>query len=178
MELPLRAAESGAGASKPARAFVPEPDGYRTEDYRKPVPATLKGAHVLDDAQANRLWLEKKAIFIDVYPHAPKPANLPPNTLWREPRHQTIEDAVWLPNVGYGALSKEFEDYFKTHLHQLTGGDASKPLVFFCMKDCWMSWNAAKRAMSYGYAKVYWYPDGTDGWQETGGMPVDVRPMP
>jgi rhodanese-related sulfurtransferase len=28
-----------------------------------------------------------------------------------------------------------------------------------------MSWNAAKRALSYGYTNVAWYPEGTDGWQ-------------
>jgi hypothetical protein len=27
-----------------------------------------------------------------------------------------------------------------------------------------MSWNAAKRAMPYGYRRVSWYPDGVDGW--------------
>ena len=27
-----------------------------------------------------------------------------------------------------------------------------------------MSWNAAKRALEYGYSDVTWFPDGTDGW--------------
>ena len=31
------------------RTIAPEPDGYRTENYRAPVPATLAGARVLDD---------------------------------------------------------------------------------------------------------------------------------
>ena len=160
------------------RPFVAEPDGYRTDDYRKPVPSTLKGGRVLNDAEANRIWASRTAVFIDVYPHAPKPANLPPKTLWRDPAHQTIEDAVWLPNVGYGGLSDEIEMYFKTRLDKLTGADKAKPIVFFCQKNCWMSWNAAKRALSYGYTNVYWYPDGTDGWQISGGMTDDVRPMP
>ena len=29
-----------------------------------------------------------------------------------------------------------------------------------------MSWNAAKRVLSMGYANVAWYPDGTDGWTD------------
>jgi rhodanese-related sulfurtransferase len=41
-----------------------------------------------------------------------------------------------------------------------------------------MSWNAAKRALSYGYTNVDWYSDGTDGWQEAGGMVDSVRPLP
>ena len=43
----------------------------------------------------------------------------------------TIEGAHWLPNVGYGALSPEFETYFKTRLENLTGSDQTKPVVFF-----------------------------------------------
>ena len=34
-----------------------------------------------------------------------------------------------------------------------------RPLVFYCDANCWMSWNAAKRAMDeLGYSRVYWYP--------------------
>ncbi|MEM7239896.1 MAG: PQQ-dependent catabolism-associated CXXCW motif protein, partial [Pseudomonadota bacterium] len=40
--------------------------------------------------------------------------------------------------------------------------------LVFCLAGCWMSWNAAKRALEYGYTDVYWYPDGTDGWDFSG----------
>jgi PQQ-dependent catabolism-associated CXXCW motif protein len=36
------------------------------------------------------------------------------------------------------------------------------------MADCWMSWNAAKRALELGHKAVVWYPEGTDGWSEAG----------
>jgi rhodanese-related sulfurtransferase len=43
-----------------------------------------------------------------------------------------------------------------------------------------MSWNAAKRATEeYGYTQVYWYPEGTTGW-EAAGLPLqksDAIPM-
>ena len=39
-----------------------------------------------------------------------------------------------------------------------------QPVLFFCLQDCWMSWNAAKRALGLGYETVYWLPEGTDGW--------------
>jgi len=164
-------------AAAPAAA-VSEPTDYRMEDFRKPVPATLAGATVLANDGARTLWTAKTAVFIDVYPHAPKPANLPKETLWREPPHYSIEDAVWLPNVGYGVLSEATETYFKERLAQITGGDKSKAVVFFCLRDCWMSWNSAKRAMTYGYSSVNWYPDGTDGWQEIGGLVVETKPLP
>ena len=60
-----------------AQQGLPEPDGYRTEDYRAPVPATLAGARVLSTAEAEAIWQAKSGVFIDVMPRAPKPANLP-----------------------------------------------------------------------------------------------------
>jgi PQQ-dependent catabolism-associated CXXCW motif protein len=164
--------------SSRAAAAPPEPDGYRTDHYRSPVPLTLKGARVLSDSEAMKIWSEKSAIFIDVYPHPPKPPDLPAGTLWRETTHQSIENAVWLPNVGYGVLSQASDAYFRRNLQSLTHGDKAKQLVFFCLRNCWMSWNAAKRALSYGYTNVDWYSDGTDGWQEAGGMVDSVRPLP
>src|SRR5262245_46339473 len=71
----------------PMPAFAqapPEPKGYRTEDYRKPTPATLEGARVATTAEAEQIWTAGGAVFVDVLPHAPRPANLPPGTIWRE----------------------------------------------------------------------------------------------
>lgn len=170
-------AEDVSGPS-PVGPPPPEPNSYRTDKYRSPVPLTLKGATVLSSSQAMKVWSEGHAVFIDVYPHPPKPAGLPPGTIWRETTHMTIENADWLPNVGYGALSSRYENYFKHNLEKLTAGDKAKPLVFFCLRNCWMSWNAAKRALSFGYTNVSWFRDGTDGWQEIGGLVVDAHPLP
>jgi rhodanese-related sulfurtransferase len=41
-----------------------------------------------------------------------------------------------------------------------------------------MSWNAAKRAVAWGYNGVAWYPEGTDGWQEVGLPLVEGKPAP
>jgi PQQ-dependent catabolism-associated CXXCW motif protein len=61
-----------------------EPDGYRMEDYRAPVPATLAGARVLTTAEAGAIWRAKAGVFIDVMPRLPKPPNLPQGTVWRD----------------------------------------------------------------------------------------------
>ena len=174
-----RAEHVDVGPAPPADAERPaEPDGYRMDEYRKPVPATLKGATVLTSEKAGELWTNKQAIFVDVYPRAPKPPNLPKGTFWREPIHHSIENATWLANVGYGVISAEIEAYFKNNLEKLTGGDKSRAVVFYCLRDCWMSWNAAKRALTYGYSNVMWYPDGTDGWQEIGLPVAQITPVP
>ncbi len=146
----------------------PEPEGYRLDNYRSPTPGTLKGVRVLDTEQAAVLWKAGSAVFVDVLPQPPKPANLPPGTIWRDPPHDSVPAAVWLPNTGYGALSAEAESYFRRGLEVTVKGDLDKPVVFFCQRSCWMSWNAAKRALEYGYRQVSWFPDGTDGWAEAG----------
>jgi PQQ-dependent catabolism-associated CXXCW motif protein len=49
-------------------------------------------------------------------------------------------------------------------------------IVTFCLADCWMSWNAARRLRSLGYANVWWLAEGTDGWRELGLPLVDTVP--
>jgi PQQ-dependent catabolism-associated CXXCW motif protein len=140
---------------------VVEPGGYRTEDYRAPTPATLNGARVVTTAEAKQIWKAGGAIFLDVLPHAPRPANLPPGTIWREKPRRNIPGSSWLPDIGYGALAPVTENYLRTNLARVTGGDQTKALVVYCLRDCWMSWNAAKRILAMGYINVVWYPDGS-----------------
>lgn len=167
-----------AGVAGADEIAVPEPEGYRTDDYRKPVPLTLTGARVIGADEAESLLKDGKTVFVDVFPRAPKPPNLPEGTVWRDPTHMTIEGAHWLPNVGYGLLSADFETYFKSRLASLTAGDPARPVVFFCLKDCWMSWNAGKRALSWGYKNVIWFSEGTDAWQQAGFDLVKATPVP
>jgi PQQ-dependent catabolism-associated CXXCW motif protein len=165
-------ASIGAAAASP-----PEPEGYRLDAYRAPTPATLKGATVLDDAAAAALWRERRAAFIDVLPQPKRPADLASGTLWRDAPHDTIPGAIWLPNTGFGALAPETEAYFRKGLAMASTGNPSHPLVFVCQRDCWHSWNAAKRSLAAGYNAVFWYPGGTDGWRDAG-LPLErVEPV-
>lgn len=164
----------GAFAAEP----VAEPEGYRTDAYRAPTPATLRGARVLATAEAEAIWRRHEAAFVDVLPHAPRPANLPAGTLWIEHPHRDIPGSVWLPDTGYGALAPATEDYLRRGLSEATGGAQDRLLVIYCQRACWMSWNAAKRALAMGYRNVAWYPDGTDGWSEAGLPLADATPAP
>lgn len=163
-----------AFAQGPGAAPVPEPKGYRTDDYRAPTPPTLSGAVVVDTAGAKRLFDGKNAVFVDTLPRAPKPKNLPAGTLWHPKERRDIPGSIWLVDTGYGALPPIMEAYFRDGLSRATGGDKARPLVFYCLRDCWMSWNAAKRALGDGYTAVHWYPDGTDGWAQAG-LPLEPR---
>jgi PQQ-dependent catabolism-associated CXXCW motif protein len=154
-----------------------EPSSYRMDDYRSPTPATLQGATVLTTEEARTHWQKHDALFIDVLPQAPKPVGLPAATIWHPKPRNDIPGSIWLPDTGYGALAPVMEKYFEHGLQQATAGDRSHLIIFYCQANCWMSWNAAKRAMALGYTRVAWYPEGTDGWA-TDHLPLELRPPP
>jgi PQQ-dependent catabolism-associated CXXCW motif protein len=161
-----------------AQGNVPEPENYRTDNYRAPVPATLSGASVLSTAEVEAIWRAGTAAFIDVLPRPPKPANLPVGTVWRDKPRFNIPGSIWLPDTGYGVLAAATEDYLRRGLARASGGDKAKLLVLYCQASCWMSWNAAKRALAYGYSNVAWYPEGTDFWEAANLPLVESQPEP
>lgn len=161
-----------------AQDTVPEPDDYRTDDYRAPVPATLKGARVITTKDVEAIWRDKRGAFVDVMPRPPKPANLPPETVWRDKPRRNIPGSLWLPDTGYGRLAAATEAYLQDGLARASAGNHAALLVIYCQANCWMSWNAAKRALSYGYSNVVWYPEGTDGWEWEDLPLVDAEPEP
>jgi quinoprotein dehydrogenase-associated probable ABC transporter substrate-binding protein/PQQ-dependent catabolism-associated CXXCW motif protein len=169
----------GTAAPMPAAGPVPEPEGYRMERYRAPVPATLEGGTVLTTAALEALIDGDRPILVDVLPRPRKPDKRNPNMPWMPPPRAHIPGSVWLANTGFGELSPEFAAYFADHLEGLTGGDRQKLLVFYCNANCWMSYNAAKRAhRELGYGNVHWYPDGVDGWAAAGHDLVEAEPVP
>ncbi|MDD1534880.1 MULTISPECIES: PQQ-dependent catabolism-associated CXXCW motif protein [unclassified Bradyrhizobium] len=155
-----------------------EPENYRADNYRAPVPATLAGGRVLTTAAAEAIWRAKSGVFIDVLPRPPKPKNLPEGTVWRDAPRRNIPGSVWLPDTGYGTLPPAMDDYFQRGLARVSGGDKAALLVIYCLADCWMSWNAAKRALAYGYSNIAWYPDGTDGWERAKLPTEESQPEP
>jgi PQQ-dependent catabolism-associated CXXCW motif protein len=161
-----------------AQELVLEPEGYRNEEYRAPVPDTLTGARVLTTADAETIWRAKNGIFVDVLPRAPKPLNLPAGTIWRDRPRFNIPGSVWLPDTGYGKLAPVTEDYLRQGLERATSSNHATLVVVYCQANCWMSWNAAKRILTYGYSNVAWYPDGTDGWEHANLPMVESQPEP
>jgi PQQ-dependent catabolism-associated CXXCW motif protein len=151
------------------RPEVSEPEGYRLGDYRAPVPVTLEGATVLDTAGLILLLAREPAVLIDVMPAPRRPPGRGTGRPWLPPPRFHLPGSVWLPNVGLGELPVSTAAWLARRLEELTGGVKTKPLVFYCERDCWMSWNAAKRARhELGYRRVHWYPDGIQGWEEAG----------
>ena len=168
----------GVSLAGPTFAEVPEPSDYRQNEYRADVPATLKGATVVDAKQVHTMMAGEAVVVIDVLPQPPRPAELPATTLWHPPARHDIPGSIWLANVGFGGLSAEMDAYFRRALDGVSFGQKDRKLVFYCEASCWMSWNAAKRAVEYGYTAVYWFPGGMQAWTEAGYPTLLNAPVP
>lgn len=147
---------------------VEQPEGYRTDNYDDTVPDSLTGATRVAAVDVRRLQKQDDAVIVDVIPEIRQPDVIPEGQTWFPVPHKGLAGALWLPDTGYGVLSPVTESYFRDHLAEATRGDMNHPLVFYCRADCWMSWNAAKRALTYGFTSVYWFADGIDDWMFEG----------
>jgi quinoprotein dehydrogenase-associated probable ABC transporter substrate-binding protein/PQQ-dependent catabolism-associated CXXCW motif protein len=146
---------------------VAEPAGYRMEEYRAPVPAGLTGARTVDLDGLRKILAGEDPLLVDVMPTQPKPESRPAGSIWRDPQRETIKGAVWLANMGYGKLPEAEEAAFKETL-LARAGSLDRTVVMFCEPQCWMSWNAAKRALGYGFRNVVWFPGGVAAWRDAG----------
>lgn len=139
--------------------------GYRIAQYRAPTPSTVPGGTTISLAELEAL-VPNGALLLDVMPS--EGAGPDPTTgIWHTPKPRDhMRGSTWLPDVGKGTLSPAIATYFSSQLSKLTAGNFAQPVIIYCQADCWMSWNAVKRAASYGYTALYWYPDGTDGMRD------------
>ena len=164
------------GLSLTLPAAAPEPDAFRMDHYRDAVPATLRGARVVHAADLTSLMGAQNPLLIDVLPSPTPPADSRPGLPRIPVPHRNIPGSYWLPEVGRGSLAPATEAWFKARLATLTGHDRKRLLVIYCLSQCWMSWNAAKRAVSYGYTSTAWFPDGADGWEKAGHVLAPATP--
>ena len=161
-------------------AAAAEPPGLWTGEERGAVPATLAGGRVVDTAALAALLAQGGVVAVDVSVAQRRPAGMSPGAIWLPLVHRDIAGSVWLPDAGQAVLAPADEAWVRGRLEALTGGDAGRPVVFYCHPECGRSWNAAKRAVGWGYRAVMWYPGGIEGWGEAGGAmaspPVEMAP--
>jgi PQQ-dependent catabolism-associated CXXCW motif protein len=163
-----------AWSAVPTDAVLFNADGYRISLYRSPTPEQAAGATVIGTEQLQSLLNQsRKPLLIDVY----RRQWLQGRFIEDEP-HANLPGSHWLANTGDGELSAQWSDYFSRYLRRFSDGRLDQPTVFYCRADCWLSWNAVKRAKALGYSEVYWYRDGLDAWQAAG-LPVSpAQPEP
>ena len=135
----------------------------RTADFHAPTPREVPGAKTIGtSALRDSLQAQPQPLLFDV--------------LGGEV-HASLPGAIWLPGAGRG---QSFTDTVQARLKQvltaLTNGDRKRPLVFLCQgPQCWLSYNAALRAVALGYEAVYWYRGGIEAWIEAGGEVVPPK---
>lgn len=164
-------------AAAPPDLFDPV-TGYRTSRYQAAVPDLPPAGQRVWIDDIDRLVREDRAVLLDVSPiHG---AGYDKHTgVWLLSKpHETLPGATWLPEVGRGDVEPLIERYFAHHLARLTEGDKARPVIIFCHADCWMSWNAMKRAAAFGYTALKWFPEGTDGWRDFDRTLVPASPAP
>ncbi|ALG72286.1 sulfurtransferase [Azospirillum thiophilum] len=166
---------TAAALAAPAHAAgVPQPDGYRMSDYRSPTPDGVAGGETADTPAVQALLAQGRTV--PVFVQRLERSTLPGGPWLQSKAYRQIPGSVWLPNVGMGAPDPATLAWFESQLERLTGGDRNRDLLFYCLSDCWLSWNAAKRAVLFGYARVHWYPTGIDGWMEAGLPTEEAHP--
>ena len=135
----------------------------RTSEHAAPTPLRVPGALTIGTAELRntlRAPPGERPLLFDVT---------------GEDRHVSLPGAIWLPGAGLG---ESFDDKIQARLArtlaQGAGSDRARPMVFFCANArCWLSYNAALRAVRLGYAGVLWYRGGIDAWGRGGGALVE-----
>lgn len=138
------------------------------DEYRAPTPDAVPGGKVIHTGALKARLDQGGVVLIDVLPAPRRPAGMRPGVPWMPEPHRDLPGSLWLPDVGRGAISPALDAWFRDRLAAATGGDKERAVVFYCLQECWMSWNATMRAASYGYRNALWYPEGADGWKEAG----------
>jgi len=137
----------------------------RLHEHAAPTPLEVPGARTIGTAELRRLLraqFSERPLLFDVL---------------SEERHASLPGAVWLPGAGLGeSFDDELQKRLARTLAQGSGGDRARPMVFFCANArCWLSYNAALRAVRLGYTGVRWYRGGIDAWGRSGGALIEPK---
>jgi PQQ-dependent catabolism-associated CXXCW motif protein len=155
---------------------VQEPEGFWSGPINSAVPATIAGGRVIHAQELAQLLKQKKPLVIDVSNEPKRPAGMAADAPWLPLPQQVIPGSVWLPGAGMADIAPDTDASFRKLLSQTTGDDLDHLIVIYCHERCWLSWNAAKRAISYGYRQVHWFPEGVEGWRAAGNTTVVAKP--
>ena len=128
---------------------------FRTADYHAPTPREIPGGRVVGTLELSKmLGQQPRPWLIDVLGGSV---------------HRTVDGAFWMAGAGAGDMTKDEEKRFLNAIAGFAGGDKNRALVFLCVdSQCWLSYNAALRAIAAGYTNVMWYRGGVAAWRQAG----------
>jgi PQQ-dependent catabolism-associated CXXCW motif protein len=73
-----------------------------------------------------------------------------------------------------GSFEDSTQREFGQFLQGVMQGRKDLPMIFYCASNqCWLSYNAALRAIKLGYANVLWYRGGLEAWKHAQ-LPMDT----
>jgi PQQ-dependent catabolism-associated CXXCW motif protein len=159
-----------------AAADVKEPDGYWTGPIDSPVPETITGGQVIHAQALANLIEAHNPVVIDVSNTPKRPDGMALDAPWLPLPHEAIPGSLWIPEAGMAEVPAHVDEFFREELSEATDGNLDATVVIYCHEQCWLSWNAAKRAISYGYRNVHWFPQGIEGWRAAGFKTEVMKP--
>ena len=144
---------------------VPSSAEMRVDGHGSPTPMLIPGARTVRTPELREQLarpLEERPLLLDVLGGA---------------GHESLPGAIWLADAGRGSsFDDEVQALLARTLAFLARGDMARQMVFFCAGvNCWLSYNAALRAVRLGYTGVGWYRGGIDAWSGAGGALVPMR---
>ena len=146
---------AGQVAAYETRDFgVPPQQHLRQGQFHAATPIGLPGGYLLTtQALSNALQDETPLVLIDVIAG-----------------RYVLPGAFAAPGMAQaGHFYDRTQQQTAQWLYQITGGDFTLPIVIYCSDPmCWLSYNAALRAIAAGYSNVYWYRGGVQAWQMAG----------
>lgn len=169
---------AGLGFTAQAADTDFDPDtGLRIHHYTSETPMDVPGGIRVGAAETKAL-ADAGAVLLDVL-SIPSGRYDELDGTWPEhtPR-ENIPGSVWTPNVGFGVSEDDMQAYLAETVATLTAENKWHPIVVYCIKDCWMGWNATQHLAAMGYRSLFWFADGTDAWVAAG-LPVEPsEPLP
>jgi PQQ-dependent catabolism-associated CXXCW motif protein len=134
---------------------VAAPAGLHEGPFHGPTPNQLPGGQVITTKGLLPL-LQQQGMQVHVFDVLGGAESLP-NAI----------PAVWAAQAG--SFDDATQKQMAEMLRGVTRGKTDAPLVFYCLSpECWMSFNAATRAIHLGYRNVLWYRGGIDAWRHAG----------
>ena len=143
--LPMERQDFGVAATKQLHAGA----------LHGPTPASIPGGQVITTKGLVALVQGRQAPFV-LFDVLGQPETLP-----------DAVPAAWLAQAG--SFNDAVQQQAVTLFAQRTQGRKDVALVFYCLsRECWMSYNAALRAINAGYSNVLWYRGGIEAWKAAG----------
>ena len=149
----------GAGVEGQDFGVAPTQQLRPSAQLHGPTPTSIPGARVIDTASLQRLLQQGGGQVLLLHVLG---GGMP------------LPGAVQAAPAGQGGgFDDPVQQQYAQFLQQATGGDHNRSIVTYCGGvQCWMSYNAALRAVKLGYRNVHWYRGGIEAWQQSGGAGV------